>query len=147
MNKLVETLKIADIHVKRIHSALNHINDVFPMTKEKLESLPEERMVWIDFLINRFGKLQDIIGSKIIDLFLDSQGEIIENLTTLDKIHKMAKLGIISDEKVWKDMRNARNHIAHEYSDHPELMAIYMNQIVSLIPSLLEMFDKLKKTP
>jgi plasmid maintenance system killer protein len=145
MSALHEIIKIAEIHVHRIHLALKHTHTLFPMGPDAVQSLPEDHMVWIDLLINRFGKLQDIIGSKIIDLFLESQGEIIEGLTMLDKIYKMEKLKIIKDAQTWKDMRSAKNHIEREYPDHPELMAIYLNQIYSLIPSLLEMFDRLKK--
>ncbi len=145
MSALHEIIKIAEIHAHRIHIALKHTHTLFPMGPDALQSLTEDHMVWIDLLINRFGKLQDIIGSKMIDLFLESQGEIVECLTMLDKIHKMEKFNMIKDAQTWKDMRSARNHIAHEYPDHPELMAIYLNQIFFLIPPLFEMFDSLKK--
>lgn len=145
MNLLNELIKIADIHADRINSAINHVQHFFPLKKEVLESLPEDDMVWIELLISRFGKLQDIIGSKIIDLFLESQEEIINNLSMLDKIHKIEKLQIIKDAELWKEMRRVRNHVAHEYPDQPELMAKYLNRIFVLTPLLLEMFDNLKK--
>lgn len=145
MNELNEVMKIADIHLSRINSAIKHINHLFPINKEIVQSLPENDMVWIDLLINRFGKLQDLIGSKIIDMFLDLKAENIDQLTMLDKLHKLEKLNIIKDVEVWKEMRRTRNHIAHEYPDQPEIMAQYLNRIFDLTPDLLEILDNIRK--
>ncbi len=144
MNKLDEVIKIADIHAHRINVAITHTQHLFPLNVERLESLPDEDFVWIDLLINRFGKLQDLIGAKIIDLFLDAQEETTNTLTMLDKLHKMEKLEIIKDAELWKKMREVRNYIAHEYPDKPDLMAKYINQIFDMTPQLLEMFNKIK---
>ena len=96
-------------------------------------------------LVSRFGKLQDLIGSKIIDLFFEGQGENIDNFTALDKINKLEKIGIIEDSEIWKEMRKVRNHISHESPDNPELTAKYLNQIVDMVPQLIEILNRLKR--
>lgn len=146
MHKVKEVIKIADIHAQRINSAIRHTQHLLPMTAENWKILPENDFVWIDLLINRFGKLQDIIGAKIIDLFLEAKAENIESLTLLDKLHKLEKLGIIDDAEVWKEMRTVRNHVAHEYPDKPELTAEYINRIFSLTPYLLKILQTLKNS-
>lgn len=62
----------------------------------------------------------------------------------LDKINKLERLGIIENVELWKEMRDARNHIAHEYPDHPELTALYLNKVFDLAPKLLKFFDTIK---
>jgi len=143
-NEINEIMKIANIHEMRIQSALKHIQHLFPMNIEILKNFSEEDLAWIDLLINRFGKLQDIIGAKIIDLFLDAQQENVEGLTILDKINTMERFGLIENAELWKEMRRTRNHIAHEHSDAPALMEKYLNQIFELTPKLLLIFTKIK---
>jgi hypothetical protein len=145
MNELNEMIKIADIHVARILSAINHIGHLFPIEAEAVKNMNENHLLWVELLINRFGKLQDFMGNKIIDAFLEKQEENISNLTMLDKIHKLEKLGIIEDSELWKEMRKARNHMAHEYPDQPEIVAKYMNQLFYLTPKLLDILSALKR--
>lgn len=144
--KIEGILKIADIHVGRINSAIKHIHHFFPMTEQILKNLSEEDIAWVDLLVNRFGKLQDIIGSKIIDLFLEEQEEPIETLTLLDKIHRLERLQLIESADLWKEMRRTRNHIAHEYPDTPFVMANHLNRIFELTPKLLFTFEKIKQS-
>jgi hypothetical protein len=144
MNELNEMIKIADIHIARITSAINHIGHLFPIEAEAVKNMNENDLVWVELLINRFGKLQDFMGAKIIDAFLEMHEENISNLTMLDKIHKLEKLEIIEDAELWKEMRRARNHMAHEYPDKPEIVAKYMNQIFYLTPKLLRIVYTLK---
>jgi hypothetical protein len=144
MNATAEIIKIADIHVQRIELALKHVKHLFPITQEHITDMPDDDFVWLELLINRFGKLQDIIGAKIIDRFLEKEAENIEYLSTLDKVNKLEKLGIIKNASTWQEMRNARNHISHEYPEHPELRALYLNKIYQLLPELLAIWHKLK---
>lgn len=45
--------------------------------------------------------LQDFVGSKIINLFLDVSQEPYEALTMIDKLNKLEKFHIIDDNDVW----------------------------------------------
>ena len=138
-----ELIKIAQTHVERIQLALQKTQHLFPLDQTSITQLNENDLVWLEFLISRFGKLQDLLGTKLIDAYLLAQQENIEQLSMLDKLHKLERLGIIEDSELWKKMRNARNHISHEYPDHPELTAKYLNQIFELAPELLQIFKKL----
>ncbi|MFY7843350.1 MAG: hypothetical protein ACOVOR_04970 [Rhabdochlamydiaceae bacterium] len=126
-------------------SALKHVKHLFPINSEAVRNMQEDDLAWIELLINRFGKLQDLIGSKIIDVFLEKHEESVSHLTVLDKLHRLEKLEIIEDTELWKEMRKARNHLDREYPDNPEIMAKYMNQIFNLAPKLLSILSNLKK--
>ena len=144
MTKLNEILKIADIHVGRIKMAVDHLKDTFPLDEQKVVALNQDQLVYLDFLTFRFAKLQDLIGQKVIDEFLISKKEVIDGKTMIDKINKLERIGIISNAQVWEDLREARNHISHEYPDHPERIARYLNKIFDLIPTLLEILELIK---
>jgi hypothetical protein len=144
MTELNEMLKIADIHVDRIQMALTKIHNFLPLTKEKIIGISEEELLLTDFLVYRVGKLQDLLGTKIIDQFLMSLDEYAANLSMIDKINKLERLGIIEHADLWKEMRLARNHTAHEYPGHPELTVQYLHEVIRLAPKLIDILNKIK---
>lgn len=143
MNKYEELIKIAKIHMNRIEIATKHIRHLFPITAESVANLGENELAWIELFISRFSKLQDLIGSKLIDMFLEQKSENIDGLAMIDKLNKLEKLGVINDAEIWKEMRLLRNHISHEYPDLPELSAKYLNQIFALKDNLINIAYKL----
>lgn len=145
MNNLHELIKIADIHAQRIARAKNKIAHLFPANAMIITKMTEDELVWIDLFVNRFSKLQDLLGAKIVDRFLQEINENVEALTMLDKVNKLERLSIISDQKLWKEMREARNHAAHEYPDDPALTAKYLNDVFELAPELLNILSNIKK--
>lgn len=144
MNKFQEMIKIADIHANRIKLALNELQAIVPFDQNKVRNFNTQQLLLIELLVSRFAKLQDFLGKKLINEFFTIKEEIIDDLTMLDKINKLERLGIIENVELWKEMRDARNHIAHEYPDHPELTALYLNKVFNLAPKLLKFFDAIK---
>jgi hypothetical protein len=139
---LKEILEVADIHVNRIKLAETKIQALYPFDADKIRVLDDNALAWIEVLIHRFGKLQDLIGSKLIDVFLDLNQESMPTQTMLDKLNKLERLGIVKID-LWTQMRDARNHVAHEYPNDPALTAFYLNQLIDLIPKLLELYRML----
>jgi len=129
--------------MKRIALAQDKISKLFPFDAEKVKNITEDTLPWIDLLINRFGKLQDIIGAKLIDVFLEQQQESSSHLSMVDKINKLERLELIKLE-LWTKMRDARNHVSHEYPNEPALTAFYLNEIVDLTPQLIQFYMRLK---
>jgi uncharacterized protein YutE (UPF0331/DUF86 family) len=84
------------------------------------------------------------MGTKLIDVFLDAHGELMDQMTMLDKLNKLERLGLLDDANVWLKMREIRNHLSHEYPDHPEITAEYLNQVFSLAPQLIELLRNIK---
>lgn len=145
MNTLQEILKIAEIHAKRIAYAMDRLSKLFPISPSAVENISEQDFLFIELLTTRFSKLQDFIGAKLVDAFLDSQGELTYNMTMIDKINKLERLAIIDDATLWSRMREVRNHLAHEYPDHPEITAKYLNQVFELAPQLLTFLKNIKQ--
>lgn len=145
-DKLNEFLKIADIHVDRINFALRKLNKTFPLQENEIVDIDENDIPLFELLVSRFAKLQDFIGRKIIDEYLQTQGEYAEEYTMLDKLNLLEKFGIIESVQEWQKMREVRNHLTHEYPDHPEFTLKYMNQLYDLTPKLILIFERIKKS-
>lgn len=145
MNKLLEMIKIASMHVERIQMALDGLQVLIPFDAAKIQSLTTQDLLFTDLLVHRFGKLQDILGHKILNEFLMHVDEYEDTLSMLDKIHKLERLGIIDDAEKWKEMRNLRNHVTHEYPDHPDYTAHDLNKIVQFAPVLVDILNTIKR--
>lgn len=145
MKKIVkeEIFKVAQIHKKWLLYALKSLAHLIPFTAEKVQNLSEHDSLVVELMANRFSKLQDFVGAKIINLFLDVSQEPFEALTMIDKLNKLEKFHIIDDKDVWQEMRELRNHLAHEYPDQPELVAQFLNQTYSHSQELLQILSKL----
>lgn len=72
--------------------ALKGLGPSLPCNAYKIESITEDKLLLIDLLVHRFGKLQDLLGNKIIDGFLELIDEYSPQLSMLDKIHKLERL-------------------------------------------------------
>ncbi len=145
MKKIIkdEIIKVAQVHEKRLLYALKSLAHLIPFTAEKVQDLSEHDFLVVELMTNRFSKLQDFVGAKIINLFLDISQEPYEALTMIDKLNKLEKFHIIDDKDVWQEMRELRNHLAHEYPDQPELVAQFLNQTYSFSQELLQILTKL----
>lgn len=145
INQFDEELKIADIHVEWIKKSMKHVGHLFPISVEVVETLGEDNTIWIEGWTGRFGKLQDYMVNKLIDTFLIDQEENIDGLSIIDKLNKCERLGVVDDIEIWRDIRKARNKIAHESPDNACFISDALNQIFEITPKLLEILDNLKK--
>lgn len=144
MRAILELFKIAKIHAQRIDMALEELKKLYPFTQETIKSFQQQDFLLAELLVNRFGKLQDLIGTKLIDAFFEEKGEAIQILTMIDKLNKLEKLELIEDANIWLKMREIRNNLTHEYPDNPEITAENLNRIFELAPKLLEILYNLE---
>ncbi len=139
-------LNIAELHVKNLQEALDDLASKYPFTQDFILHMKKEELRILDTMTYRFSKLQDLIGSKIIDLFLMQEAQYIDGMSMLDKIHKLEKLHILENEDTWLNLRDTRNHIAQEYPDNPALAANKLNDVYMQSSVLIDIYTKLKNS-
>lgn len=142
-DKIESLIEVARIHESHLLLALNDLAYLFPMTEEKVGHLTRQEFILVDFLINRFCRLQDFMGSSLIDAVLIYLGEYSESFTMIDKMNKLEKFHVIEDAHTWQDMRKLRNHLIHEYPGQPELVAKFLNQAYPMSYELLKILNNL----
>lgn len=74
----------------------------------------------IDQLLFRFIKLQDALGERLVPATLAALSEPYEDWPMRDRLNRLEKLGYLQVDS-WLAWREARNRLAHEYPDRPEL--------------------------
>ncbi len=139
---LLDYSKVADIHAARLKGALAQTAPWMPLTTDSLSQLPLEQVAFLDMMTMRFGKLQDIIGSKIFTLILDVLGEDAASL--IDKLNKLERLGFIDSVNWWMDLREIRNQVMHDYPDDYEAICTHLSMLIIKADELLKFWQDLK---
>ncbi|CAN5291461.1 hypothetical protein BH10PSE19_BH10PSE19_15700 [soil metagenome] len=142
MKPLESIIKIANIHAKRLRYAIKQLKNKIPVSAETIADLPDEDVPIFELYASRFSKLQDFMGASLFPAVLEASGEQTEEMTFLDKLHKLEKLNLIPSTAGWMSMRQVRNSLAHEYPDNPQLMASFFNIAYGQGPILLMCLDK-----
>jgi len=133
---------IPDIQSTRLKEALTHVNKLIPLSAAVLANLPTDKLAFFDMMTTRFGKLQDIIGSKIFPLILNLLEE--DAVAFIDKLNKLEKLGYIEDANWWRELHEIRNKIAHYYLDDHDLICSHISVATIKAAGLIEFWQKLK---
>jgi hypothetical protein len=142
--QLKSYFKTADIYASRLKSGLENIEPYLPLDKTKIANFAITELAVLDLIVDKFAKLQDIIGAKIFPLILAEEGE--DALSLKDRLNKLEKLEIIDDANWWMDMRELINRVIHEYPEHEDIVAMNLNAIIPEIKKLLDYYQTLRIT-
>jgi len=115
-------------HRHHMRHALAAIAPRRSLSAATLADLDDDAVQDIDQFVLRFGKLQDVLGTRLFPVLLDVLQEPYEDRPMLDKLNRLEKLGLLESTEAWEKLRALRNHFAHEYPDEPALRAAYLNQ-------------------
>jgi len=136
--------QVAQTHADRLSTAMERFRSHMPLSSRDIEAFTSDDLAMMDMFITRFSKLQDLMGAKIFKAVLEYAGESADSMTLIDRLNTLEKFRVIDDARVWKDMRDMRNHLAHEYPNAPEKIADYLNQAFGMVPGLIEILTKLE---
>lgn len=133
---LNKELEICHVHLDRIETALKNIQHLLPFAAEKIEKLDSTELAFLELFTNRLSKLQDTLGAKVFPLFLDYLGESSPQDTLLDRLNKLEKFKIIESATDWKNLRDLRNSLSHDYPDSPAYVADTLNKALKAFGNL-----------
>lgn len=89
----------------------------------------------VSALVERFGKLQDLLSGVFRELVLLS-GEDAADMNRV--FSRMAKIGILENVDHWRAMRVLRNLGAHEYDPDDAGRTRFINALAADAPALIE---------
>ncbi len=143
--KIEKYINECNKHKIRIEKYYKKIEDLLPLSASKYENLEDEHIEAIDGYLFRFAKLQDTMGNKLFPLIVSRYVDDVKQLTFLDILNHLEKIGILEDVGIWRRLRVIRNDISHQYDDDSQEMAEVLNNIFAYKDELLAIFDKTKE--
>ncbi len=90
----------------------------------------------------RFSEFQEHMGKTMKAVAVEEE-KPAEPFTAV--LLYMEKLGCIPSVDRWKDIRELRNAVNHEYADDPELLHEFFVQMIKAVPELMTWHEELIK--
>ena len=141
---IAEIIKICDRHADRLNWAMTQLQNHMPFTGQTLKHLNDVELAILDQFSTRFGKLQDLMGTKLFPAVLEITKEPGELKAFIDKLYRLEKIGAIASADDWLLMREARISFSHDYPDDQESQAASLNKAFELATQLLEVLNGIK---
>lgn len=107
-----------------------------PFTLARASKLADsvEEAERVEAFVSRFGRLQDMMGDKLLPVYLDALGERVG--PAIDNLDRAEKLGLIPSSDDWLAMRKLRNQMVHEYIEDPATLADALQSGHEFVPTL-----------
>lgn len=139
MKKILQYLQLT---FGQADEAVTHLNISAERCKLFInnENFTEEQLIELEALTGRFARTSDVLIQKIFKTIDRLDG--IASGTARDRILQAEKNGIISDAKIFIEIRDKRNTIAHEYELY-SLKEIFLF-VFQHIPFLKDALEKAK---
>jgi hypothetical protein len=144
LERLKKIFNECDKHTIRINSSSAKMKVNIPLDKHKYIQLTDDEIEYIDQFLFRFSKLQDAIGEKLFKTILLYLEEEVENKPFIDILNRLEKLELIQSANVWKELREDRNKLAHNYEDEPEEMSEAINKLYNKKDILINIYLNIK---
>ena len=108
--------------------------------------LSDEGRRVMDQAAYRFMKLQDVLGEKVLPGLLSATLDPLPPESPfVQKLQRLERLGAIPSAQAWRVLREARNSLAHEYPQHPELQAAQWTVFVTAAGDLVSIWTAVKR--
>lgn len=83
----------------------------------------------------RVSEFQEHLGKLLASIAREEQ---VEYSGFSDVLAFAEKIRVIESEAAWKEIREIRNQINHEYEDDPEALTLIIQAMVGCVPALLD---------
>ena len=96
----------------------------------------DEHSEMLDAFVLRYGRLQDMLGDKLLPAMLRASLEKMGS--QLDNLLRAEKLGWIDSTQTWIEIRELRNKLVHEYIESPSVLLSALQQALLCVHILIE---------
>jgi len=140
VKKIAESFQEAMLHIEKIHYSLLHIVHLLPLSVKSYKSLEMQDITYVDQLLFRFLKLQDLMGKKMFTSLLEVLDEDISEFFMKDILNRLEFLRVLNAQE-WLLIRGFRNGIAHEYPGEENVVVESINNSINSIPTVISIIE------
>ncbi|MCX8520013.1 MAG: hypothetical protein ORN28_00590, partial [Rhodoferax sp.] len=111
--------------------------NLFPMEEaRRIASDPDPLLAErLEAFVSRFGRLQDIVGDKLLPALLSALAEPIG--AAIDNLDRAEKLGLIESADGWMEMRRLRNQMVPTYIEDLAVLSSALRSAHAFVPVLV----------
>lgn len=140
-DKLKQELEICALHEDRLNKSLQHLQPYMPLNPQFMKEAKGDELAYLDMLTTRFAKLQDALGKKVFPLILKLIDEFYDEETFADRLNRLEKLRIIDSVEGWRELREIRNALSHEYENDLSKLCDAINFFVTKCADLIKIWN------
>lgn len=126
---LKKNIEVCDLHLNRLNIAYEKIKKYYPFKEEYFPLKNTDDLAYLDMFTTRFSKLQDYMGEKLFPAVVNILANTSESLSYIDILNKLEKNHILQSSMKWRELRDLRNKISHEYPDSNSEQCETLNKI------------------
>lgn len=93
----------------------------------------------VDAFASRYARLHDIVGDKLVPLYLRALGE--QPGAVIDNLDRAERLGVLNSADEWLAMRKIRNQMVHEYIEDLDVLTSALLTGHAYVPVLIATAD------
>lgn len=121
--------------------SVGRMAQVLPKLRQGLQALtPEDHETLAAFRV-RFSEFQEHLGKTMRNLAIEEEADTDRFGSVLNY---MEKLGILDSATRWKEIRELRNSVNHEYEEDAARVAQFFNALVEALPTVLDYHRRLE---
>jgi hypothetical protein len=140
VKRVAEAIHESILHLDMIDFSLEHILPIIPLDLQSYKKVEKIMITYLDQLLFRYIKLQDLMGKKMFPSLLESLDEDISEFVMKDILNRLEFLKVLDAEQ-WLIFRAYRNGLTHEYPGEEQVVVDSINEIVNSIPVLLSIIE------
>lgn len=145
-----ETLARLQFLARVVHRTAAHLQTTStrlftePMSPARIAAMAndDDLAEQVDAFVSRFGRLQDLLGDKLLPLLLGAFGE--RPAPVIDRLDRAEKLGLLPSANDWLATRQLRNQMIHEYIEDRVILADALNAAHHNVAMLTGVADRLR---
>ncbi len=139
---MAEQLLLSEKAAAALRYSCVRVSEFMPLPENSsLDEIESELLERLEALAARFARLADILLQKLFRA-IDAI-ELVDEGSLLDRLARMEKRGLIESAAEWRQIRELRNQVAHDYVVE-DLRTLY-NDIFSYSPKLIALVPHVER--
>lgn len=136
--------KAAHAVSRRLRHSQEDLASLMPLDAGRMDAFGIAEHMRLDAFIQRFQSLQDILDAQVLRGLLALEEVDLTDKTPRDVSNLLEKYGIIDAAPRWRELRDLRNTMAHEYPDEPAVQVDRLNKAYGAIDELIAVLDRVR---
>jgi uncharacterized protein with HEPN domain len=139
-----EAFKAAHAVARRLRHSQADLLSLMPLDAARMDSLGDKEHMRLDAFIQRFQNAQDILDAQVLRGLLALEEVDLTDKTPRDVSNLLEKYRIIDMAARWRDLRDLRNTMAHEYPDEPGVQVDRLNRAYAAIDEIVAVLNRVQ---